>query len=295
MVFRTCCDCCRRRAPAAVRSEVMKFGFVSPGGRAREQLELAEAADRAGWDGFFVWEAAYGVDAWTLLSAIAMRTSRLKLGTMLTPIPWRRPWKLASQVATLDELSDGRAILTIGLGAVDDALGNTGEVTDRVLRAEMMDEAIDIIKGLWAGRKKHAGKHYNVDLNARADLDQALPPGRQIPIWVVGAWPRPKSMRRALRCDGVLPVRLDPGATGFPETKPNDVAETVAWLRQHSAGPDFDVVVEGETPADDAAKAADIVRPWAQAGATWWTETRWSALGDRRTVRERVEAGPPRL
>ena len=64
----------------------MKFGFVLPGGTASEQLEQAVLADQAGWDGVFVWEAAYGVDAWTLLAAMAARTERVKLGTMLTPL-----------------------------------------------------------------------------------------------------------------------------------------------------------------------------------------------------------------
>ena len=94
------------------------MGFILPGGTATEQLELALVAERAGWDGVFVWEAAYGIDAWTLLAAIAARTSRVRLGSLLTPLPWRRPWKVASQVATLDQLSEGRAILTVGLGAL---------------------------------------------------------------------------------------------------------------------------------------------------------------------------------
>jgi alkanesulfonate monooxygenase SsuD/methylene tetrahydromethanopterin reductase-like flavin-dependent oxidoreductase (luciferase family) len=89
----------------------MRYGLVLPGGTATEQLEQAVLAERAGWDGVFVWEAAYGVDAWTLLGAMAQRTERLRLGTMLTPLPWRRPWKVASQAATLDQLSGGRAIL----------------------------------------------------------------------------------------------------------------------------------------------------------------------------------------
>jgi alkanesulfonate monooxygenase SsuD/methylene tetrahydromethanopterin reductase-like flavin-dependent oxidoreductase (luciferase family) len=81
---------------------------VLPGGTATEQLELGVLAESAGWDGVFAWEAAYGVDPWSLLAALAVKTSRLRLGTMLTPLPWRRPWKVASQVATLDQLSGGR-------------------------------------------------------------------------------------------------------------------------------------------------------------------------------------------
>src|SRR5260221_8562283 len=117
----------------------MRFGFVLPGGTASLQVEAAVLAEQAGWDGVFVWEAAYGVDAWVLLSAMAQRTSRIRLGTMLTPLPWRRPWKVASQVATLDQLSGGRAILAVGVGAVDTYLPDTGEVTELRARAERME------------------------------------------------------------------------------------------------------------------------------------------------------------
>jgi alkanesulfonate monooxygenase SsuD/methylene tetrahydromethanopterin reductase-like flavin-dependent oxidoreductase (luciferase family) len=91
----------------------LRYGTVLPAGTAPEQLELAVQAEQAGWDGVFVWEAAYGPDAWSMLAAMAARTSRVRLGTMLTPLPWRRPWKVASQVATLDQLSGGRAILAV--------------------------------------------------------------------------------------------------------------------------------------------------------------------------------------
>src|SRR5215468_9036467 len=134
----------------------MRFGFVLPGGSTLEQLELAVTADER------VWEAAYGFDAWSLLTAMAMRTSRVRLGTMLTPLPWRRPWKLASQVATLDELSDGRAILTVGLGAT--GLGEWGEPEERRERAELLDDGIDLIAALWAGERSFAGRRQRIDL-----------------------------------------------------------------------------------------------------------------------------------
>ncbi len=92
----------------------MRMGVILPGGTATEQLEQAVLAERAGWDGVFAWEAAYGIDAWSLLAAKAARTNRVRLGTLLTPLPWRRPWKVASQVATLAQLSGGRAILAVG-------------------------------------------------------------------------------------------------------------------------------------------------------------------------------------
>src|SRR3954466_5595599 len=129
----------------------LRYGVILPGGTAPAQLELAVLAERSGWDGVFVWEAGYGIDPWGLLAAMAVRTSRVRLGTILTPLPWRRPWKVASQVATVDQLSGGRAVLGIGLGAMTTALPLTGEVTDRRRRAEMIDEGIDLMRTLWAG------------------------------------------------------------------------------------------------------------------------------------------------
>jgi len=277
----------------------VRYGFVLPGGTATEQLEQAVLAEEAGWDGVFVWEAAYGVDAWSLLAAMAQRTTRVRLGTMLTPLPWRRPWKVASQAVTLDQLSGGRALLAVGLGAVDTALGNTGEETDRRVRAEMLDEGIDVIAGLWEGRLRFAGRHYEIDLSTHEDLGRVAMPVQQprIPIWVVGVWPRRKSMRRVLRCDGLLPACMDD--TGFRPARPDDIQAMLGWLgEQGGVRPGFDVVMEGETPADDPVQAAAIVAPWETVGCTWWLEARWEMPHESaermRQVHERLTAGPPR-
>jgi hypothetical protein len=271
----------------------MQSGFVLPGGTATEQLDLAVLGEQAGWDGIFVWEAAYGVDAWTLLAAMAARTTRIKLGTMLTPLPWRRPWKVASQVATLDQLSGGRAILAVGLGATDTDLPDTGEVTDLRGRAERLDEGIDLIREVWAGRSSYHGKHYFYE-TGRMDLGRvARPVQERIPIWVVGVWPRPKSMRRVLRCDGVIPQYQLDGR----EPAPSDARAVRNWLIEHGATSGLDVISEGETPADDHAAVVAAVTPWAEAGCTWWLETRWEmpdeAEGRTDQVRERLTAGPP--
>jgi len=271
----------------------MRGGIVLPGGTAIEQLEQAVLAEQAGWDGVFVWEAAYGVDAWTLLAAIAARTTRVRLGTMLTPLPWRRPWKVASQVVTLDQVSAGRAILAVGLGAVTTDLPVTGEVTDLQGRAERLDEGIDLIRELWTGGQSYHGRHYHYESN-RDDLTEvARPVQERLPIWVVGVWPRPKSMRRVLRCDGVIPQYNLDGREGGPQ----DARAMRTWLTERGARPGFDMVAEGETPADDPAAAAAAVTPWAEAGCTWWLETRWEMphhMPDRMLeVRRRLAAGPP--
>ena len=271
----------------------MRYGVVLPGGTAREQLDQAVLADQAGWDGVFVWEAAYGVDAWSLLTAMAVRTQRVRLGTMLTPLPWRRPWKVASQAATLDQLSDGRAILAVGVGAVDTDLPETGELTSLRDRAERLDEGIDLIHALWDGQTSYQGQHYRYQ-TGRLDLTRAGRPVQQrIPLWVVGVWPRPKSLRRVLRCDGILPQYQVDGRDPGPE----DARAVRQWLTDHGAGPGFDIVAEGETPAGDPAAAAAVTRVWAEAGCTWWLETRWEMPHDSpermSDIRARIEAGPP--
>ena len=267
----------------------MRYGVILPGGTAPQQLEQAVLAEEAGWDGVFVWEAASGVDAWSLLAAIAAATTRIRLGTMLTPLPWRRPWKVASQVATVDQLSDGRAVLGIGVGALTTDLPITGEVTDLRERAAMMDDGIDLLRALWAGRTSYHGPHYDYEVG-RDDLAQVGRPVQdRIPIWVVAVWPRPKSLRRALRCDGVIP-----GHGGGPE----EIRAMRAWLTERGAPPDLDILAEGETPADDPPGAWAAVTPWAEAGCTWWMETRWEmphhSTERMREIRKRIAAGPPR-
>ena len=117
----------------------MKFGFVLPKGDAKTAAQFARLAEESGWDGFFVWEPVWGIDAWVCLAAAAMVTERIRLGTMLTPLSRMRPWKLASETATLDNLSNGRVILSVGLGALNTGFEEFGEVTSRVERAKLLE------------------------------------------------------------------------------------------------------------------------------------------------------------
>lgn len=269
----------------------MKYGFVLPFGSARDAADLAYAAEQTGWDGFFVWEPVWGIDAWVSLAAAAMRTERIRLGTMLSPISRMRPWKLASETVTLDHLSGGRVILSVGLGAVETGFEAFAEVTDRRTRAELLDEGLHILTGLWAGQPfSFDGKHYQVK---PTDFFPPPPPIQQprIPIWVVGAWPRPKSMQRVLRYDGLLPYL--PGGELTPAVLP----EIKAYLdANRPLDTPFDIVVEGVTPGDDAVQAAAIVGPWIEAGATWWIEALWPQPGQAQhlqAVWQRVLQGPP--
>ncbi|HKS70035.1 MAG TPA: LLM class flavin-dependent oxidoreductase [Ktedonobacterales bacterium] len=278
----------------------MKYGFIIPGGDLDTIVALAREAEEAGWDGVFYWDgicipdAGPMFDPWVTLAAIATQTSRVRIGAIVSPLSRRRPWKVARETMTLDHLSNGRLVLPVGLGALDDGgFGKVGEPTDRKTRAELLDESLDILTGLWTGRPfSYTGKHYHLD-----EMTFLPPPVQQprIPIWVVGAWPREKSLARALRYDGILPDKLNPDGTR-EEMKPNDLRALAGYIAEHrTQTTPFDIIMEGETPGDDPAAAAAIVRPWAEAGATWWNEARWGAMGEPEIVRARIRQGPPRI
>ncbi len=273
----------------------MKYGFVFPGNDVALAVELAQEVEAAGWDAFFVWEAVWAIDPWVTMGAIAAVTERIRFGVMITPVSRRRPWKLASETATVDRLSGGRLILAVGLGALDTGFYKFGEETDRRTRAELLDEGLDIITGLWKGQPfGYDGKHYHVKPE---NLHLAcLPPVQQprIPIWVVGAWPRMKSMRRVLRYDGLLPNKID--AKGKHEqVTPDDIRAMRAFVDEHrTLTTPFDIVMEGETPGGDAEKATSIIRPWAEAGVTWWIEAMWGTQ-DMEAVRTRIHQGLARF
>ena len=279
----------------------MHYGVTLPLLDPHTVAGLARDAEESGWDGVFVWDGIWGIDVWVALAAVAMRTERIRFGTMLTPLSRRRPWKVASEVVTLDHLSNGRVILPVGLGAVGedhvhDWFAQVGEETDRKVRAELLDESLDIIDGLWSGKPfSYNGAHYHL-----RDVEFSPVPVQQprVPIWVVGAWPRMKSMRRVLRCDGVLPVKMDANRVESDMT-PDDLRAMKAYIdeRRKLTTP-FDIIMEDETPGDDPEKAAAIVRPLAEAGMTWWLEAVWvtpETNGGIEGMRARIKQGPPRI
>lgn len=277
----------------------MQYGFILPHGDIHTLAEMAREAEEAGWDGVFYWDGIYIAevgpmyDPWIVLATMAMRTERVRLGLILTPPSRRRPWKLARETVTLDHLSRGRLILPVGLGALDDGgFGKVGEVTDRKQRAELLDESLEILTGLWSGKPfSYQGKHYHLE-----EMTFLPPPVQspRIPIWVVGAWPSKKSMQRVLRYDGLLPTNIAHGEAPA-EISPEDIRAMKAYIEEHRRlTTPFDIVKEGETPGEDPERAREIVRPYAEAGATWWTESRWS-FPPIAELRQRIQQGPPRL
>ena len=123
----------------------MQYGFIIPNGDIKTAPDLAAEAEAAGWDGVFiedyiVYQGKDGTstcDPWVALTAMALRTKQILLGTSVTPLPRRRPWKLARETVSVDHLSHGRLILPVGLGTIDDGgFRKVGEPTDRKTRGK---------------------------------------------------------------------------------------------------------------------------------------------------------------
>ena len=282
----------------------MQFAINTPNfgsfGDARLLAELAHEAENAGWDGFFVWDHIGGspeqalpmADPWIALAAMAMTTSRVKLGPMVTPLPRRRPWKLARESVTLDRLSHGRLILGVGIGSDSffKEYSTYGESLDDKLHGAMLDEGLDMLVQLWSGeRVNYTGQHYQ--LHDALFLPTPLQQPR-IPIWIAGVWPFKKPFQRAARWDGVCPLKQ-----AYQLMQPEDIREMLSYIRQfRTIDEPFDVLASGNTSGTELQEDLDLIRPYAEAGATWWQESfAGSDSLELEAVRTRIHQGPPRL
>jgi len=221
--------------------------------------ELARDAERAGFDGFFLWDhvdyrapVQAILDPWVCMAAIAVATERVLIGPLITPPARRRVHKLARETATLDLLSDGRFVFGAGLGSDNSGeFSKFGEEADAKARAKLLDDGLAELRRYWDG----------------AFLPK---PAHRIPIWLAARWPNRRPVRRATRFDGLFPIDL-PG--------PEALAELVAEVPPRP----FDVVVENPVGTD--------LEPWVQAGATWCL-TSFSNQPQLSAVRDAIAAGP---
>ena len=282
----------------------MKYGLVLPlsgiDGNVEKLVEFAYIAEQEGWEGLFLedyimyWGQANAptYDPWLTLTAIALRTRQMRLGITVTPLSRRRPWKLVKECVTLDHLSNGRVILGFGLGDEQDkSFGGFGEVTDAKQRAEMLDEGLDILDALMNEQAvNYQGKHYQV--NGITLLPKPVQEPR-IPIWIGGFWPRKAPALRAARWDGFCPARLqDENGNGY--IKPSDIRDIKAFIAPYrTSSTSFDLVVGGNSPGDDPAKARAHVEEFIEAGATWWVEFVLPGVGEADEALTRIKQGPP--
>ena len=283
----------------------MKYAIYMPaaGDHAdpRALADLAREAEAAGWDGFFLWDhitmgwTDRATDPWIALAAIASSTSRIRIGTTVTPLPRRRPWKVARETVALDHLSGGRFILGVGTGGGKEEWDNLGEQSDPAARGAMLDEALEVLTRLWSGEAANfEGRYYQVRDACFRPTPLQSP---RIPIWVGGFWPNRRPFRRAARWDGVFPLFNVERERVLAQFK-----EAVAYVRAcREDDASFDIISVGYTSKDHA-QAAETVAPYTEAGATWWLECLdpwrfgWNAQGvwPAAAIRERVSQGPPR-
>lgn len=278
----------------------MRYGLALPtGGECgdpRFLVELAERAEAAGWEGVFLEDyvvfqgdpTAPTCDPWIALAGMALRTERVVLGTAVTPLARRRPWIVARQAAAIDQLCDGRMVLGAGLGDVGDHVGRDasfthfGEEADARRRARMLDEALEIVAGLWTGEPfSYRGEHFTVD-----EVSFVPPPVQRprIPIWIGGGYPNPGPTRRAARWDGSL-------LYGVPE---HDLSpEDVRAIREAAGDRPYDIVVGGRAREEDWEAERERLRAIASAGATWWAE--YVPADGRDAMRSAVDRGPMRI
>jgi alkanesulfonate monooxygenase SsuD/methylene tetrahydromethanopterin reductase-like flavin-dependent oxidoreductase (luciferase family) len=278
----------------------LHFGILVPNfgdccGSAKTLADLAVVGESAGWDGFFVFDhILYSggfespvVDPWVTLAAIAVRTNRIRIGTLSTPIARRRPWKLARETVSLDHLSAGRLILGVALGdPADLEFESFDESIDDRVRAKKLDEGLEILEGLWSGEPFSYNGTYHSVRDVRF-LPRCLQSPR-IPIWVSGRWPRKAPFRRAARWDGVFPLGLARGS----KLSPDEVRDVITFIKKYrSDTSSYDVVAT--SGADGQASPPELLSAYETVGATWWMDDMRRSCNSHEELMTRIKKGPP--
>src|SRR2546422_5919698 len=247
----------------------MRYGVYvphfGPYADARVLADLASEAEDAGWDCFLLWDQVSKstltptvdpmVDPWIALAAITLRTRTIRLGTLVTPLPRRRPWMVARETVSLDHLSAGRLIFGVGSGGGYFDFEALGEASDAKTLAALLDEGLEVLTGLWSGEPyHHEGIAYQIK---EAQLLPRPLQSPRIPIWVAGMWPAKAPLRRAARWDGVIPIGRD-----LPLTAMLTPAQMQEIVRSGASPPGyttpFQILHSGISTGTDAGPAREV-------------------------------------
>ena len=197
----------------------MRLGVVLPGHEPYHTAEylrsVAEAADRETIDIILIWDhynlpwSNSTVDAWVALSYMASLTSRVRLGTCVTPIPFRHPAQLAKVVASLDNLSGGRVVLGVGAGWHRPEFEGYSRWSGDSERVSMTLEAVDLMTKLWAkGRLTFNGRYYQT----RDTVLEPLPIQKPYPQMWWGTTGRRMMNAAARYGTGWIPTTITPAS-----------------------------------------------------------------------------------
>lgn len=276
----------------------VEFPNAGPCADPRVAAELAVLAEESGWDGVFLEDYVthhYARDVptgdpWVTLAAMAVRTERVVLATAVTPLSRRRPWVVARQSTSIDQLSGGRFVLGAGLGDTNDpGFAACGEPVDPRTRAAMLDEALTILDGLWSGQPfAFQGAHYRLDeVTFLPTPDQRS----RVPVWIGGGYPREAVVRRALRWDGSCMYHESRPSGEWVDMSPEDVRALRARVdAERGTGAAYDIVLGGRERGEDLDTERAHLAAIATAGATWWAE--YVPVADPTVMRQKVTRGP---
>jgi probable F420-dependent oxidoreductase len=195
-------------------------------------VDLASRADELGLDSVWVHDHVFNVghvfdriggkpyyEPLTLLSFVAARTRRVRLGTSVLVLPYHNPIRLAKAAATLDVLSGGRLVMGVGVGLIQQEMEAMGSAFAE--RGAITDEAIAVMRALWAQEDpSFAGKHYRFAGMKFSPKPRQKP---SIPV-VIGGISRAAIRRAARLGDGWQPLGMSPDA----------LAQGIATLREEA-------------------------------------------------------------
>lgn len=273
-------------------------------------VDYAVAAEETGWDGMFQIDhlSDYSVtdptnvnainDPWITWAGVATKTTDIRLGSNITPVPRRQPWQLARNLATLDRLSDGRVILGAGLGGPME-YKPFGREYDQPRLAEQYEEALDVITGLWSGEPfSYDGEYFSIDNEAMRPMPIQEP---RIPIVIGGWWPFKGPFRRGARWDGIIPnwpsihcdaPYLDEMPDHMQEVVPDEpdheteVREMLTWYHEYTDDPGEVMLLGG------GFFSPEFIDTCESFGATWILHSPIDPSLDKEENLDRIRKGP---
>jgi alkanesulfonate monooxygenase SsuD/methylene tetrahydromethanopterin reductase-like flavin-dependent oxidoreductase (luciferase family) len=277
----------------------MKFALfvpnLGPYADARLHGDLAVECEKHGWDGYMTWDIMHPVeplkglpviDPWTCMSVVADRTERVRISALVTPVPRRRPITLARQATSVDRLSNGRLVLSVGLG-LSEEFAVLGQETDAKTRAAMLDEGLEVIARLWSGETVNFdGTFYKLD----GAQFQPTPVQRpRIPIWVAAEMGT-RPLVRAGRWDGMAPISLQYFEDGYLSTE--RMAEIISYAkRERDPAAPFDATFIPGSVTNAPGATPENIEAYERAGATWWLAS--APHNDVAAAFELIRSGPP--